>query len=189
MYSKIVIKRQLFSKEWCDKVNEATLNLPSVPGTSTNKNNPLRKCTVRTIGRKQPIFKQLFNELMGVVHDNMDYLDVDIYENIMSDSFQHITYEPGDYLKPHIDTSTIHDSKDPKVNTKLSVVVLLSDRSQYTGGEFYFGGQPPDHKPIDVLDSQGTIAMFTSYTPHEVRPILSGQRKVLFFWIPGPQWR
>lgn len=189
MYSKAVVKKQFFSKEWCESVDKAAAHLPAVPGKSTNSQVPLRKCTVRSIGKQQPIFKQLYNELMGLVHSNMEHLDVDIYQNIMSDSFQHITYNPNDYLKMHIDTSTIYDSKDPKVNTKLSVVVLLSPRDEYIGGEFVFGGQLANSTQSDVLDSQGTVAMFTSYTPHEVRPVVSGQRRVLFFWIPGPQWR
>jgi PKHD-type hydroxylase len=64
---------------------------------------------------------------------------------------------------------------------KVSVVALLSDPSEFEGGEFQFaeGGA--------VEMKRGTIIAFPSFVRHQVTPITSGKRYSAVCWINGPR--
>lgn len=67
---------------------------------------------------------------------------------------------------------------------KLSVVIQLTDPSEYEGGDFeFFECENPDIK------EKGSVVVFPSYLRHRVTPVLSGVRKSLVAWFSGPRWR
>jgi PKHD-type hydroxylase len=69
---------------------------------------------------------------------------------------------------------------------KLSLVLQLSDPSEYEGGElqFYISSTPT------VLEKKrGLVVAFPSYTLHRVTPVTSGIRKSLVVWLSGPKFR
>ena len=75
---------------------------------------------------------------------------------------------------------------DRSFDRKLSVVVQLSDPSEYQGGAFeFFGVTSPDA----VFAPQGSVLIFPSWLQHRVRPVTGGLRRSLVSWVEGPRWR
>lgn len=69
---------------------------------------------------------------------------------------------------------------------KLSLVLQLSDPSEYEGGELQFYTQ---QNPISLEKKKGLVVAFPSYTLHRVTPVTSGVRKSLVVWLSGPKFR
>jgi len=69
---------------------------------------------------------------------------------------------------------------------KLSLVLQLTDPSQYEGGNLQVmtGGQPQT-----VRKQRGLVAAFPSYVLHQVTPVTSGNRQSLVAWISGPAFK
>lgn len=66
---------------------------------------------------------------------------------------------------------------------KLSIIVQLSDPSEYEGGEFEVFGDGKAEK------TKGTIFVMPSFVTHKVHPITSGTRFSLVAWVSGPSFR
>jgi len=71
---------------------------------------------------------------------------------------------------------------------KISIVIQLSDPSEYTGGDFEIDPQYPQ-LPSDIIKQKGTLIAFPSFINHRVTPVTSGTRKSLVSWIQGPKFR
>ena len=69
---------------------------------------------------------------------------------------------------------------------KLSLVLQLTDPSQYEGGNLQVmtGGEPQT-----VRKQRGLVAAFPSYVLHQVTPVTSGNRQSLVAWISGPAFK
>ncbi|MFN8671964.1 MAG: 2OG-Fe(II) oxygenase [Candidatus Sericytochromatia bacterium] len=67
---------------------------------------------------------------------------------------------------------------------KLTLVVFLSKKEDYTGGELQWWGV--DDK---INQEQGSIVVFPSYMMHYVPPITSGVRYSLACWAVGPHFK
>lgn len=69
---------------------------------------------------------------------------------------------------------------------KLSMVLQLTDPSQYEGGNLQIltGGEPQN-----VRKQRGLIAVFPSYVLHQVTPVTSGSRQSLVTWVSGPAFK
>lgn len=69
---------------------------------------------------------------------------------------------------------------------KLSVVVQLSESSDYEGGDFQFlDGVEPDNLIRDI----GSVLAFPSYSLHRVSAVTKGTRHSLVGWISGPNFK
>lgn len=192
MYNKVLIKPNYFSNEWCDWAESVVANQEARVGGKPDVTKSLRRCLVKTISKNHSAYSKMFQSCMDAVIENKNYFNVDIEMRIEKDTFQHITYEKDHFLNSHFDTLTEADpTADPNFNRKLSGIIMLSNREDYTGGNFSFGyGASQRHDPNkDEIVGRGTLALFTSYTKHKVQPILSGRRAIILFWVLGPQWR
>lgn len=69
---------------------------------------------------------------------------------------------------------------------KLSVVLQLSDPSEYDGGNLQVCSAGPT---INVSKQRGLLVAFPSYVLHQVTPVTSGSRQTLVAWISGPKFR
>ncbi len=69
---------------------------------------------------------------------------------------------------------------------KLSLVLQLTDPSQYEGGNLQVltSGQPQT-----VRKQRGLVAAFPSYVLHQVTPVTNGDRQSLVAWVSGPAFR
>jgi PKHD-type hydroxylase len=68
---------------------------------------------------------------------------------------------------------------------KLSISILLSDPSDFEGGELQFKGIE-DRK---ILTKQGSIVVFPSFIEHKVTPVTKGVRYTAVTWANGPSFR
>ena len=69
---------------------------------------------------------------------------------------------------------------------KRSLVLQLSDPSDYEGGdlEFFVSAEP-----TPVERKKGLIVAFPSFVLHHVTPVTSGTRRTLVVWLSGPKFR
>jgi PKHD-type hydroxylase len=94
------------------------------------------------------------------------------------------TYDEGGHYKWHSDYGT---SSDQRYTRKLSASLLITDPSEYEGGDLelldYHNNilQPPQTK--------GTMIIFDSRIPHRVTPVTKGKRISLVTWMLGPKLR
>jgi PKHD-type hydroxylase len=69
---------------------------------------------------------------------------------------------------------------------KLSLVLQLTDPSQYEGGNLEI---MINKNPMIARKQRGLVVAFPSYILHQVTPVVSGSRQSLVAWISGPQFR
>jgi PKHD-type hydroxylase len=81
----------------------------------------------------------------------------------------------------HMDAGTPQNG----VQRKLSISILLSDPSEFEGGELQFKGIE-DQK---ILTKQGSIVVFPSFIEHKVTPVTKGVRYSAVTWVSGPSFR
>jgi PKHD-type hydroxylase len=72
------------------------------------------------------------------------------------------------------------------VSRKLSMVVHLSDASEYDGGNLQI---MTTGTPINISKQRGLITVFPSYMLHQVTPVTRGSRQSLVAWVSGPTFK
>ena len=101
----------------------------------------------------------------------------------LSEPAQFTEYPKGGFYDWHMDSDT-NFAHEPTVR-KISMTLLLSDPSQFKGGELEFmdkGKTPPDLK-------QGQAIFFASFLRHRVATVKKGVRHSLVMWFGGPPLR
>ena len=79
-----------------------------------------------------------------------------------------------------------HQDYGGEISRKLSVVVQLTDPSEYEGGNLQI---MTSSEPTNVRKQRGLVALFPSYTLHQVTPVTSGSRQSLVAWVTGVPFR
>lgn len=100
------------------------------------------------------------------------------------DQMQYTSYSEGEYYNWHVDGG-MHS--DGEYQRKLSIIVQLSDPSDYEGGEVQIMNEDGTMQILPKV--KGSIIVFDSRAKHRVRKIYEGNRKSLVGWIVGPRWR
>lgn len=72
------------------------------------------------------------------------------------------------------------------VSRKLSLVVQLTDPSEYEGGNLQV---LTTSRPETVRKKRGLVAAFPSYVLHQVTPVTQGSRQSLVAWVSGPAFK
>ncbi len=83
----------------------------------------------------------------------------------------------------HIDSSP----EDRAVPRKLSMSLLLSDPSEFEGGELQIKTCDDNIRPLGMV--KGRAWFFPSYTLHRVTPVTKGVRRSLVLWVGGPEFK
>jgi PKHD-type hydroxylase len=110
---------------------------------------------------------------------NKEYWEYDL--NCL-DGIQITRYDEGDHYTWHSDYGTAEDNRFTR---KLSATLLVTDPSEYEGGELEFIDY---HNNLVVAPStRGTMIVFDSRIPHRVRPVTKGTRISLVTWMLGPK--
>jgi PKHD-type hydroxylase len=76
---------------------------------------------------------------------------------------------------------------DMNVPRKLSMAILLSDPSEFEGGEFQVKAASDEAKTLEC--KKGRAWLFPSYTLHRVAPVTKGVRRSLVLWVGGPAFK
>jgi len=119
------------------------------------------------------IYKTLF-ELIGSC--NSDFYKFKLNELV--EQIQYTVYNEND--QGHYDWHL--DMGPGKTRRKLSLVVQLSDPSEYEGGEL----QINVGHIVTLEKDKGTVLIFPSYLLHRVTPVTKGTRRSLVLWVDGP---
>jgi len=72
------------------------------------------------------------------------------------------------------------------ISRKLSMVLQLSDPSEYEGGELQILTRK---EPTIIQKKRGYITVFPAWTLHQVTPVIKGTRQTLVAWISGPAFK
>lgn len=111
---------------------------------------------------------------------NGQFFDFDLFG--FAEDLQYTVYnDNGDKYDWHLDRGM--STGAPR---KLSLVLQLSDPSEYEGGdlELYIGPEP-----VVVTKQYGLLTAFPSFVLHRVTPVTAGIRKTLVVWLSGPKFR
>jgi len=111
---------------------------------------------------------------------NAQYYNFDLYGFVEDMQFT-IYDETGAHYTWHMDMGD--NSTAPR---KLSMVLQLSDPSEYEGGELQILDKA---NPETVTKQKGMITVFPSYTLHRVTPVTKGVRYTLVVWACGPSFK
>ena len=176
VFSKEEVER-IIDLEDLQKFARGTVgNQPNIVG-DVNPNT--RDCEVAWIHpdhRSEWLF-QKFGQIVGEVNYDMFSFNINSFG-----AFQYTVYDKDQFYDWHVD----EEAHWSDYTRKISATILLSNPSEYDGGEFEiipYGmvSQPEVYKP-----DAGDILFFASYMPHRVRPVTRGVRKSLVSWILGP---
>lgn len=102
------------------------------------------------------------------------------------EDFQYTVYDNiGDHYSWHMDKGSGEGIAGISPR-KLSLVLQLSDPSEYEGGdlELYISSTPTKLKK-----QKGLLYAFPSWIMHRVAPVTSGIRRSLVIWISGPKFK
>lgn len=93
-------------------------------------------------------------------------------------------YDRNDHYTWHSDYGTTEDNRFTR---KLSATLLVTDPSEYQGGDLEFIDY---HNNLRVAPrKRGTMIIFDARVPHRVTPVTKGQRISLVSWMLGPKLR
>lgn len=123
----------------------------------------------------------IYNSMAYIARQlNGQFFNYDLYGFV--EDFQYTVYRPeGDHYTWHIDKGRFNTA--PR---KLSMVLQLSDPSEYDGGDLEFFLTPT---PTTAKKEKGLVYVFPSYVLHRVTPVTRGTRRTLVIWISGPKFR
>lgn len=121
------------------------------------------------------IFSHYFNKA------NRDLWEYDL--NYLN-GVQVTKYEENNHYTWHCDYGT---SDDERYTRKLSATLVISDPSEYEGGNLEFINY--HGSTVTVPNTKGTMIIFDSRTPHRVTPVTKGTRVSLVAWMLGPKLR
>ncbi len=172
-----------FTPEEIIEIRKIGDNSPKEKGTtvSDDKNivNEYRISDISWLGDNSEtnwIYKKI-SDLAKIANREMWNFDIWGYH----DSLQYtIYYGDGGHYDWHADLG-------PGIsNRKLSVVLQLSDPSEYEGGELEMN---PGGNLLVVPKKLGLICFFPSFLLHRVKPLTSGTRRSLVTWLCGANFR
>jgi PKHD-type hydroxylase len=126
------------------------------------------------------IFRRL-SEICSYVNHDKFQLDL-----LQFDGFQYSLYKPDGHYDWHVDTQT---APADGLFRKLSLVVMLSDPSDYEGGDFLLCPNGNNDDAMRMRLNKGDLLAFYSHIAHKVEPVLSGDRVTLVTWAKGPKPR
>lgn len=112
---------------------------------------------------------------------NAQFFGFDLYGFLEDMQYTVYVEEEESHYTWHIDMSPTSPAQ-----RKLTLVLQLSDSSEYEGGELQTMIKP---QPAAVKKERGLIAAFPSWTLHRVTPVTKGIRHSLVVWICGPTFK
>jgi PKHD-type hydroxylase len=128
--------------------------------------------------------KHIWDKFSRVIAEvNSRYFHFDLtgfYESIQLGVY---TAEDKGHYDWHVDMSACNKSA-PR---KLSMVLMLSDSSEYEGGDLLLKSDRDEPTKLDMV--KGRAWFFPAYMLHKVTPITSGTRKTIVLWVGGPPFK
>lgn len=175
-----------FPAVWCQSLIERAQQQPAIDGTigfdgGQHVDQTWRSSTIRWLdprGQESDLSRKL---MYFVERANRDYFGLDLYGMFELQFTEYHATANGKYDWHH-DVDLLSQTAHHR---KLSLVVQLSDPSEYEGGDFEFFNMP---QPVG-FKQQGSVLVFPSFFLHRVTPVTAGVRRSIVSWIDGPKWR
>ena len=76
--------------------------------------------------------------------------------------------------------------ENPYTDTKLTLLLNVSEQA-YKGGDLWLKLSTASKVPH--LNEPGSVVVFTAWHPHKVTPVITGERKTVSLWLPGPKFQ
>jgi len=113
------------------------------------------------------------------------------FDIIKTQNIQYARYFPEQHYLPHRDDTIRRvNPNNPHLMRKLSVVLQISPKENYTGGELLIElPNCDDLQPIPEFQNRGSVIVFPSLVKHTVTPIEKGVRHSIVSWVVGPNFR
>jgi PKHD-type hydroxylase len=182
--SEFAFAKNVFSEDEIKKIIELGLARKStkakIGGEKNNRNEKIRKGKTSWIEPCEDS-EWLFRKLTDLINKaNEDYFGFELHG--MLEPLQFTIYD-GRKTKytAHVDTAKNAPTR------KLSVVIQLSDPSEYKGGRLKLYTDSLKAKKIEK--EKGYVTFFPSYVLHEVTPVTKGTRYSLVVWVHGPDFK
>lgn len=165
----------------CDQAVEDFSALPSKDATmgseGETQDNAHRNTTVRFAGPNHWFDRYLTQVAFDGNQACRWEFHVTDNENI-----QFAEYGPEQHYHWHVDVFPLSGLP---MDRKLTVVCLLNDPAEFTGGEFQIRLYSEYTAPL----VKGSVIAFPSFLEHRVVPVTSGVRKSATMWLRGPRFR
>ena len=126
------------------------------------------------------MYKTIENQLSIV---NLNHFGFDTVQ--LTEPAQFTEYPKGGFYDWHMDLNAFGQNGQNPIR-KISMTCLLSDPSEFTGGELMFS-EMGDNKPLPL--KQGQAIFFASFLRHKVAPVKKGIRRSLVMWFGGTPFK
>ena len=131
--------------------------------------------------KKMPeMYKVIENQISKV---NLNHF---MFDGIrLTEPAQFTEYPKGGFYDWHMDLNAFGQNGEQPIR-KISMTCLLSDPSEFTGGDLMFSDSGKQ-EPLKL--KQGQAMFFASFMRHRVTPVKKGIRRSLVMWFGGPPFK
>jgi PKHD-type hydroxylase len=171
-----------FSSEEVDRIVEDAKEYSFVKGVIVDEDNTdnFRKSNIKWLpfdSKWEWVIDKIMNQVMEA---NDAIWNFDLKSII--DNIQYTEYDGnGGHYDWHMDIGPGAIS-----HRKISIVVQLSDPSDYVGGDLEL---KPGCTDMVIPRGKGNVVVFPSFLLHRVVPLTSGNRKSLVLWVGGDHYK
>lgn len=180
--------KQALSPEECKFIIEYGLTHKPIDATvghggKSTVNTELRRSTVRWLSRSDSTLSGLYQKIeILALKANANAFGFDL------SGFHEVQFT--EYNADAEGTYGWHEdlcwTKATPFDRKMSMVIQLSDKDDYTGGKLELKHDP---LPAGIFENQGDVIFFPSFNIHRVTPVKLGKRHSLVTWFVGPKFR
>ena len=151
--------------------------------TFSGQNNDFRRSNIKWINRFETNVNNtwIFERIAQLVQT----ANKEIYHFSLYGMFEGIQYTVYDGTEDGFYCAHVDHGKN-YYKRKISVVIQLTDPSEYEGGDLLIHTR---NQPFAVPKGLGTCITFPSWMLHEVTPVTSGTRRTLVCWVSGPPFK
>ena len=176
----------MFTPEQCKLIIQAghkeKPQQAKVGGCKTGKEDTKKRITTISwipFAKMPQMYKIIENQLSIV---NLNHFMFDGVR--LTEPAQFTEYPKRGFYDWHMDLNPFGQTGEHPIR-KISMTCLLSDPSEFTGGDLAFD----DTGKNKVVLKQGQAVFFASFMRHRVEPVKKGIRRSLVMWFGGPPFK
>lgn len=177
-----VVWEDLLCKSEIEDIHSLAQNFDVVRGGTLHDELKIRKSNIRWLEYNEEtkwIYDKVTNAAKTINDENFKF------ELIGAQPFQYTEYDSSELAEYGWHIDLLNDTQSD--SRKLSIVILLSDKSDFSGGSLLVS--PTGSTPKELLMKPGRMVVFPSWMPHCVTPVLEGKRVSLVMWLYGRRFR
>lgn len=182
-----------FSTQECNEIVEMCKRLPShsanIGVDSSFANTFFRRSVVRWVDHiSNPEFTWVYDKIWKyMIVMNKDWFNFNVTELPPMQFTEYDESYIGEY-QSHQDVFWLNGKP---THRKVSLVLQLTDSSNYEGGQLSFQNltTDPSKEDYDCMKQIGTIIAFPSFIYHRLEPVTKGKRYSLVAWFEGPKFQ